>query len=122
MTGLPGPYILVDLDCLLSPDVPKCDFICVSDHGGLVAVVELKSGGISATDVVKQLQAGADVVDRLVCRRSRVQLRPILASGNLHKKERNDLRRKNSRINLRGANEFVQRIRCGDPLVDALRR
>ncbi len=121
----PNPRLIIDFD---KPDSPlgerdtSCDFLFIAegdDESAWVAPLELKSGGIDASEVIKQLQAGARAAEKLVCRNLPVNFRPIVASGNLPKAERTAIKRT---IRFHRDSMPVRRIRCGAPLTQALRQ
>jgi len=78
---------LVDLDAPGSPAAPdrkRCDFLFfhgTADGTLHVAPIELKSGNPIAAEVVPQLQAGADIADRLVPEAAHASFQPVVGYG-----------------------------------------
>ena len=126
MKDAPGPLVLVGVDCRdlgLDPNASRCDFIFFSDSGNLVAALELKSGKVEAGQLVRQLQAGADLADRLVPAGCPVRFVPVAAyGGKAHRDELAELGRLRSQIRFRGNRARVELLRCGQPLVNAIRK
>lgn len=83
--------------------------------------IELKSGGISASGVAKQLQAGADVADQIIPNKASTKFIPVVASGKYSIHERKRLRNASNKVRFRGRPEIVQRIKCGEPLTLAIK-
>ena len=103
----------------------RCDFLFVgsvddSDEEW-VSPIELKEGNVRASEIERQLQAGADAAAQLVPSGADVYFRPVVASGRIHKDEQRKLRSDSSKIRFRGQSEIIYRIRCGDSLADILR-
>ena len=124
LAGSPRPHMLIGMDCQdlgLSQNI-RCDFIFVSDDGNWVAPMELKQGKIRATEVVRQLRAGARFADQVVPKNTEVNFLPVAVhGGKVHRIERRSLQRKASQIQFRGKPEIVKLIKCGRPLAGALR-
>ena len=101
----------------------RCDFLFVgpvSDSGQeWMASIEMKSGGIRVSEVTRQLQAGADIANRLAPQGQRIPFQPIVVSGRIHKDDRKDLRINSNKIVFRGKRAVIRRIRCGDNLAAA---
>ncbi len=125
MKGAPRPFLLIAMDCQelsFGHDAPRCDFVFFSDNGNWVVPIELKGHKPRASQLVRQLQAGAHFAERLVPKTMDVQIRPIAAySGRVHPNERNQLRRSSSQISFRGESSTIVLKRCGISLVEALR-
>ena len=71
LNGAPAPHILVDCDappCIESPaGALRCDYIFVADdEKTYIAPVEMTSGKKKLSEVVSQLQFGADLASRVV--------------------------------------------------------
>ncbi len=127
ITNAPTPRLIVDFDrpgSPLSADATRCDYLLVAEdeHArGWVAVLELKRGSLHADQVVRQLQAGAIVAEKIVPAGEAFKFRPLAASGSTPKHERTKLREKSKMIALHGIKEPVRLMSCGAPLVQALR-
>ena len=75
--------------------------------------MELKSGSVDASEVVKQLQEGARIVERLVPKGIKVNCIPVLVyGGQVHRKQRRK-QIKPSKVNFRGEKFSIQTTRCG---------
>ena len=123
MKGVPADRIVVDLDCeaLGLPDGPRCDYVFVGsdDDGTRVAPIELKSGGFRASQVLDQLQGGADAADGWLPNDCAFEFIPILVHGKrVHRQALNTLRGRN--VRLRRHERQTVLIRCGSPLMQAL--
>ncbi len=79
--------------------------------------LELKKGS-HIRKVVGQLQAGADIADRLIPEGTAVNFQAVAAARGIHTQERKLLSR--SSVQYRGRSTRVQLINCGTPLVNAL--
>ena len=93
--------VLVDLDCdmlQIPPDQKRCDYVFVGEKNtkAWVALVELKSGKVRASDVVAQLQGGAKTAEAWLPNSGSFQFVPVLAHGKgISPIERETLREKN---------------------------
>ena len=126
---VPGQFVLIHMD---SPGAPlskhetRCDYLFIGylddkDGNPWTVPIELKSGGISASGVAKQLQAGADVANQIIPHNARTKFIPVVASGRISKIEKRRLRNKSNKVRFRGRPEIVQRIKCGEPLTLAIK-
>ena len=120
----PTPFLIVDMDCRtlsLNQRSSRCDFIFVTDRGDVVAALELKRGKVEASQVVRQLQAGADFADSLIPRRSSVRFVPIAVyGGKAHRGELTKLGQRRAQIRFRSSHVRVELLKCGQPLVNAI--
>lgn len=125
MTDAPARRLVVDFDKLdaeLPADAQRCGYLMVAESEnarGWVAVLELKRGRLHAGQVVRQLQGGASVAEKLVPRDVTCKFRPIAASGEVSRHELREL--KSERIRFRKHREAVRLMKCGENLVTALR-
>ena len=134
----PHPSRLIDMDHPGSPagrDVRRrrprqrgarrCDYLFVGEGGEAttlyVVPLELKSSGIKTGTVSSQLRAGAKVAERIVPGSSSIRFVPVAAHGGMHRKQIKDLARPGMGVPFRGEEYPIRLIRCGDPLVAALR-
>ena len=126
LTGAPRPSVLIDVDChelRISQTSRRCDFVFVSDEGGWVVPLELKRGNLDANEAVEQLRAGARFAEGVVPKGASVQFLPIaVCGGRVHHIERRKLRSNASRIRFRGQYVYIELLKCGQPLTQALRR
>ena len=118
LDGVPRDRVIVDADRAFSAhgmEGSRCDFVLFlpgPDGGVLAAPVELKSGGVDASEAVAQLQGGSTFVDRLTPAESAAVCRPILFHGKrLHSSERKALNR--AKIAFRGRALTIKTARCG---------
>ena len=121
LEGAAQPDGIIDMDhqSLNLAGKRRCDyiFICREYRAevSLVSPLELKAGSPRASQVIDQLQAGADFVRDKVCDEERIMFRPALAyGGKLHKDQRKRLFA--GRISFRGAGHLIEIIKCGAPL------
>ena len=129
LKGVSRQFVLIHMDSPGSPPSQhetRCDYLFIGyldDVGGnpWTVPIEMKSGGISASEVARQLQAGADVADQIIPHNASTNFIPVVASGKLSKIEQRRLRNTSNKVRFRGRLEIVQRIRCGDPLTRVLR-
>jgi len=84
--------------------------------------LELKKGRFHAGRAVRQLQAGATAAETFVPRKSTITFRPVAASSNTPKAERNMLKVKANKIRFHNHAEVVRLMSCGAALVHMLRR
>ena len=134
----PHPFRLIDMDYPDSPagrdtkrrrvrqrGAKRCDYLFVGegdeDTTLYVVPLELKSSGIRANAVSSQLRAGAKVADRIVPGSSSIRFVPVAAHGGMHRKQIKDLAKPGMGVLFRGEKYPIRLIRCGDPLVAALR-
>ena len=124
LTGAPRRRLVVDADSAFpahGEEGKRCDFILFlsGGDGALVAApLELKSGGVDASEAVEQLQAGATFAGGFS---PRADCRPILFhGGRIHRKQRAVLMRR--KVDFHGRKLTVKTARCGRPrnLAEAL--
>ena len=82
----PRPSIAIDMDKPQAPvgqNEAKCDYIFIGGSGNVFLVpLELKRGKLDASNVVRQLQAGANIADdRIIPKREGVQFLPVAVCG-----------------------------------------
>lgn len=126
----PSSYKIIDADeyARLQGYTGKlCDYFLFVMHQGALgaAVVEMKSGGVKASTVIAQLQAGADESSRIL--RQEVSGRgmlckffPILLHRGISTQEVKILRQK--RISFGSKKHRVILERCGSELEEILRK
>lgn len=128
LQGSPNPRLIIDFDKPGSPlgqSDTRCDFLLIAEENGesaWVAPLELKSGRMDASEVLRQLREGARAAVDVVPQTVSVRFRPVAAHRGIHKAERNKLRRKTNRIRFHGTMEYVRLMPCGEQLVQALRQ
>ena len=120
----PVPSITIDMD---KPQAPggqsdtRCDYIFIGGSDDVLLIpLELKKGELDASDIVKQLQAGADIAaTRIIPEGEGVQFLPVaVCGGKFHRAEIRRLSQSKIRFNNQNAN--VRLLRCGQRLIDAL--
>ena len=125
LEGAPNARLLVDMDCdaLNIPNQRKrCDYLFIGEEGDTtwIAPIELKSGGLKATEVLEQLEGGVRAVEAWLPRGVSFQLVPVLAHGKTtHPYELRKLRSK--AIQLQGQKKLTVVIKCGEALKEKLR-
>lgn len=128
LKGVSRQFVLIHMDSPGSPPSQhetRCDYLYIGylddkDRSPWTVPIELKSGGISASAVAKQLQAGADVADQIIPHNANTNFTPVVASGRISKIEQRRLRNTSNKVRFRGRSEIVQRIRYGDPMTRVL--
>ena len=122
LTDSPKPYTLVDLDHPKGPanqSQSRCDYIFVGGDDW-VAPIELTSGRADASKFQRQLQAGADIAEKIVPHGQNFSFRPIAVYGReSHPAEINQLRG-TIRITFRCQQERIRLVNCESRLPDAL--
>ena len=124
LKGAPPVRVIVDMDCdaLRIPDERKrCDYLFVGEgyDATCVAPIELKSGRLSASAVLEQIEGGIRMADAWLPRGIPFRFVSVLVHGK--KLHRNDRKRLLSqKIQLRKQKRGVVLIRCGEPLTKAI--
>ncbi len=100
-----------------------CDFLFISCNGAgktnWVVPLELKKGSPNATEMVRQLQAGANFVQAKMSTQHRTRFLPVgVYGGNLKALQKKKLRQ--ARILFRQMKYEIKLIRCGKPLKEVL--
>ena len=120
MTGLPADRVIVDADRAFPAhalDGKRCDFVLFAERSKapfLVAPVELKSGDVDVSEVVKQLRSGAAFAERIAESPSDAVCQPVLLHGKgLHPAQRKTLGR--DKVVFQGRKLTVKTARCGSP-------
>ena len=123
LAGAPAARLIIDFDKAGAPlpsSASRCDYLFVADaeyQYGWVAPLELMKGRLDAGKVVRQLQQGARVAERLISRTEPVMFRPVaVTGGSTSKAERYELKQRKS-IRLHGCKEAVRLLKCGAELV-----
>ena len=127
LSDAPGPHLIVDFDKAGSPlviDQLRCDYLFIAEESSdacWVCPMELKRGRVRASEVVGQLQAGAQVAEHIVPQHAQAKLRPVAAFGaGIHRAEINALKKNSNKVLFRGISESVRLIRCGKKLTEGL--
>lgn len=118
MEGAPESRVLVDLDCddldiAWGDSDKRCDYLFVGEEKvtAYVAPIELKGGGFKTSEVIGQLQGGANAADKWLPPGDAFQFVPILVHGKgIHPEDLRKLRR--AKIKLRKHEPAPVLIRC----------
>ena len=118
MANIPSERVILDVDLASPPasaSTNQCDYVLfyIDDIQDILVGVpmELKSGGVKASDVLAQLQEGARIVDDFTPKNIKIDLIPILVHNGLDKTQYDQLR--TSRINFRSDNFTINTTTCG---------
>ena len=125
----PRQHLLVDFDKLDLPsgnEARRCDYLFVSDSDSdnrpYIAPIELKKGQMHTGQVAAQIQAGARIAEKFFPAKTAFSFRPVAACGGKATKiQIRRLREEGNKINFHGHRESIRLIRCGSPLIKALR-
>ena len=113
-------------DAPIDQNQTHCDFLFVGSRDReteeWVVPIELKRGAIGADEARDQLQAGADAAECLVPNELPLRFLPLAVSGSVKRAERAKLRKSSHEIRFRRRRVLIERVRCGSPLADILRR
>ncbi len=118
MEGAPANRVLVDLDCdnldIAWGDGDKyCDYLFIGEEKvtAYVAPIELKGGSFRASEVIEQLQGGANAADKWLPPGDAFQFVPVLVHGKgINREDLKKLRR--AKIKLRKHEPAPFLIRC----------
>lgn len=120
-------WILINMD---SPSAPlnkskrRCDYIFFGKIEGeeeWTIPIELKEGDVDASQVALQLQAGAEVADKILRSSDKVKFLPVVVSGKFYKREKRELEREKNKIRFRNTKVIIERIKCKSKLADVLK-
>ena len=121
----PEPRVLIDLDHPQAPvdqNEKRCDYIFIGGSVSVwVAPMELKSGKPEASEIAPQLQAGADIADKIVPRNAQVQFRPIAVFGGSAPRDARVFAKSTNYIRFRSRRFQIKLHKCRTPLALALR-
>ena len=124
MEDAPRRRLIVSMDCRelgLDQRASRCDFLFFSDSGNVVAALELKRGKYEAEQLRRQLQAGANLASSLAPTGNHVRFVPVAAHGRgAHRDQM--LRLAKARIRFRQARVRIELLKCGDALVQAIKK
>ena len=127
LSNAPSPHVLIDMD---HPDAPvglnetRCDYIFIGGNSETWLVpIELKRGKPNASQIVRQLQAGANVANRIIPNQAQIRFKPVAVyGGELRRIERDTMLKNANRIRFRKQCQLVKLVRCRTTLYNALRR
>ena len=124
LKGAPKKRVIIDMDCEALPipaNKKRCDYLFVGEDPNTTWVIpiEMKSGGLRASEVLGQLEEGVRVANMWLPQGNSFQFVPVLAHGKgIHRNELKILRSKE--IQLRRQKKKIMLIKCGAPLKNAL--
>ncbi len=126
LEGIPSSFLVIDLDKEGSPvgnQETRCDFLFVSEIEDEVCIfspLEFKKGELDASQVVKQLQSGVNLLEDHPDISRNVKLVPIAVSGQNPKAQLKKLAKSSYQILFKGRQIKVSYMRCGSRLMDVL--
>ena len=103
----------------------RCDYLYFDDDNarGRVVSLELKKGSPRAGEIAAQLQAGADLAQRLVGDDIAVGFTPVAAhGGRMHRYRVNSFAQRENQVSFRQTEYRIELLKCGASLNEALRR
>ena len=116
--------VIVDMDCdaLRIPEERKrCDYLFVGEEHdtACVAPIELKSGRLSVSAVLEQIEGGVGMAESWLPQGVSFRFVPVLVHGRtIHPRDRRALLSR--KVQLGKQKKGVVLIRCGEPLTKAL--
>ena len=121
MEEIPSRRIVADADRAFPAhrmEGKRCDyvlfFISAAKDTLFAVPMELKSGGVDASEVFEQLQRGAEFADLFVPKAFRTSCHPVLFHGkSIHPKQRKTLNR--AKVLFRGRQLTIKTARCNQP-------
>ena len=121
----PSIRVIVDMDCdelSIPDDWKRCDYLFVGEESNetWVAPIELKSGRLSVSAVLEQLEGGTRMANTWLPQGVTLQFAPVLAHGKkIHRNDLKTLRAK--KLQLRVQRKGIAVIKCGDQLSKGLK-
>ena len=127
LKNAPRPFVVIDLDKEGSPFArqdSRCDFLFVSENQDgpcIFSPLELKKGALDAGKVVKQLQAGADLLENHPTFSGNAKLATVAVSGKNTKAQLSRIAKSKYQIRFKGGLVKISHMKCGNELADTLR-
>ena len=124
LRNAPEPRVLIDLDhpSIADQNATRCDYIFIGGSDKVwVAPMELKSGSPNASQIVPQLQAGADIADGIVPRGAKVEFMPLAVFRGSGPHDARIFKKSAYQINFRSQSFEIKLRKCRTPLALALR-
>ena len=125
LRNAPEPRVIIDLDHREAPvgqNDKRCDYIFIGGSDKVwVAPMELKSGKPEPSEIAPQLQAGADVADKIVPRGAKVEFMPLAIYGGSAPRDTRVFKKSAYRIVFREQRKEIKLHKCRTPLALALR-
>ena len=127
LKNAPQPFCLIQMDCDKLPigqNEKRCDYIFIGGSDGIWLVpMELKKGALGASEVKKQLQAGAQFAEKIILKNEQILFLPIAVFGRkAHPTELRKLRQPANRIRFRNQRFSIQLLKCGRHLFEAINK
>lgn len=128
LENAPSPFVVIDLDKKGSPlarQDSRCDYLFISenqDGSCIFSPLELKKGALDAGKVVKQLQAGAGLLENHPTFSENAKLVPVAVSGKSTKAQLSRFAKSNYQVRFKGRFVKISHMKCGQNLADALRK
>ena len=121
MEDVPSRRVVADVDRAFPAhrmEGKRCDyvlfFISAAKDTLFAVPMELKSGGVDASEVSTQLQRGAEFAERFAPSAFRSICHPVLFHGkSIHPKQRKTLNR--AKVRFRGRQLTIKTARCNQP-------
>lgn len=126
LKGAPHDRIVLNLDdrnLPFSGHDTRCDFLFIADKEGssnLIVPIELKKGEFKAEKIVDQLQAGSRFAEEYLPDDETPELIAVAVTGRISKADRNRFKETQYFVKFLGKDREVRRIRCNEPLRNAL--
>lgn len=128
LDDIPKPSILISLEHETAPvkeGQTRCDYLFVGGsnkkEGPWVAPIELTASAARVSKFLPQLRAGADIADRLLPQNVQVRFRPVAVYGGEFKRIERDGFLKRAKVVFRSKQVPIKLVRCGSPLIKALK-
>ena len=125
LNGLRPERIIVKMDCSdlqIGDDVARCDYIFFGEQNWVMPI-ELK-GNVDKFSIFDQLNTGAQLAEKFVPNSLKVIFRPVIAhSSTVSRHITNKIKQNHAttRVKFRQENYAVKFIKCGSPLLNAMR-
>ena len=129
LDGLDRARVLIAMNCdelglSRAQGQKKCDFVFVGEKNWVVPI-ELKGGSMEASEVAKQLRAGAGFAEQRIARLmpapGSIHFRPVVAFRGTNPHQRAALRHKRNRVSFRNVLYEILPARCGASLAEVVR-
>lgn len=121
---VPAARLIIDCDHQDAPldrNRKHCDYLFfadATDGADWIIPMEFKGGQVKVGSTVRQLQAGARTIERLVPQHKEVRFRPTAVHKGIHSQQRRQLKRRP--VHFHGRSVIVRLLPCGARLVRVL--
>ena len=127
LKDVPEPSVLISLEHEAAPvqaNQAHCDYLFVGGSNAnkepWVAPIELTASAARVSKFLPQLDAGADIADKLLPQNVQVRFRPVAVyGGELHRTERDRFLK--NHVAFRSKKVPIKLVHCGSPLTKALK-